>query len=253
MRGNREGDRAHSRVAPIHLLAAAAILGLLIMPVAFAEDGNPGATKSAKVAKQLKKVKKRLAALEARPDQVGQVPASLPPSGPAGGDLTGNYPSPLIGPGAVDRSELVDDAVDETKIAPSEVNGLHVADNSLDDNDIFEPALLIPAAWAVVSDPGGNSQPAGDPRALTSEGVSNINDGDGGDDDDMVGLHCYELGFTPDLILATARGEDTIVTGPQQPVGDCGTSADDAQLSIESRGTGNFTDGGVHVAFFDLE
>ena len=65
-----------SRVRPIHLIATAAILGLLVMPVAFAHGGDPGAVKSAKLVKQIKSLKQRVAALEAK--------ASQPPSGPAG-------------------------------------------------------------------------------------------------------------------------------------------------------------------------
>jgi hypothetical protein len=50
-----------------------------------------------------------VAALEGRPDQVGQTPqtpTTLPPSGAAGGDLSGSYPDPLVGPDAVGPGEI---------------------------------------------------------------------------------------------------------------------------------------------------
>jgi hypothetical protein len=65
-KGTGEDRSPVSRVGPIHFLAGAAILGLLMMPVAFAAEGSPGAAKSASPTKQIKKVKQQVAALSTR-------------------------------------------------------------------------------------------------------------------------------------------------------------------------------------------
>jgi hypothetical protein len=119
----KEDSRTRGRIAPIHALFAAAMLGLLVMPLALAGAKPGDATSSAKPAKQLKSLKRRVAALEAR-----QSPAALPPNGLAGGDLIGNYPNPQIGPGAIHAAEFGREISLQTQanVAPGERQGLSV-------------------------------------------------------------------------------------------------------------------------------
>lgn len=99
MTPNKDGMRPPRRIMAVHALLAGAILDLLVMmPIAFAGAGN-GATVSASAKKQIKSLAKRVAALEGK---------ATPASGPAGGDLAGNYPNPTIAANAVGSAEVLD-------------------------------------------------------------------------------------------------------------------------------------------------
>jgi hypothetical protein len=71
----------------------------------------------------------------------GQQGPPGPSTGPAGGDLTGSYPDPLIGSNAVGSSEIADEAVGIDDIARNAVGGSQIADNSVTSEDIASNSI----------------------------------------------------------------------------------------------------------------
>jgi hypothetical protein len=139
---------------------AATLFALLAIPVAIAVANGSGRTSAAgrtsrqikATAKQVKALGQQLAkftkvrtelgeqasALEAKIAAIEgkQIPKSLPPSGPASGALTENYPNPGLGPdtvgtdnirnGEVGTADITNGAVVSADIAPGTVGGVNL-------------------------------------------------------------------------------------------------------------------------------
>lgn len=107
-------------------LLAAVLAAMIATPIAIANAGGGGVARQVKaeVAKQTRGLRQQLAALSARENALEgrPSPASLPPSGPAGGDLSENYPDPELRPASVESLEIKNGGVASVDIRPGAVS-----------------------------------------------------------------------------------------------------------------------------------
>jgi hypothetical protein len=160
----------------------------------------------------------------------GVIPAALPPIGAAGGDLSGTYPNPSLGAGAVTTAKIADGAIATSKIKDGAVTA-----------DKLAPGV-IPTSLPMNGAAGGDLQ-GSYPNPMIKDGVvttAKVQDG-------AITANKLAPGVIPAAMApAGAAGGDLAGTYPNPVLGN--GVVDQAKLADGAVGTAKVQDGSITAA-----
>lgn len=143
----------------LQALLAALLSAMVILPVAIAGAQTPPAprAKVGSTTKQIKALQKQVASLSATVAALAgrPSPVTLPPSGPAAGDLSGTYPNPRLRANSVTGATVADGTLSGGDIADDSLTSVKIRDGALSAPDLAPgavgPSALAPATVVVGS------------------------------------------------------------------------------------------------------
>ena len=151
-------------------------------------------------------------------------PTSLAPAGMAGGDLSGNYPNPVIATDAITTAKIADGAVVTNKIADASISTAKIADASVTDEKISAVAYSkitgAPTSMAPAGAAGGDLSGTFPNPTVAAAAITTAKIADGAVTDDKVSSVAYSkiTGAPTTMAPAGAAGGDLAGSYPNPAV-----------------------------------